>query len=300
MTNLLNFHHLRYFWLVAKTGNLTEAARSLRVSQSSVSAQIAQLEAALGQPLFQRHHRRLELTPFGALVLHYAEEIFELGGELLHAVQGGPEDSVRLLRLGSVATLSRNFQEGLLKPFIGRHHLRLILESGSLEELLERVKTYKLDVVLSNRSVVSRPGLGWRCLRIARQTISLVGPPRRSRKPFQFPADARDLRLLLPGPSSDVRTQIDALWDSLGLTPHIAAEVDDMALLRLLARDGAGVAAVPAVVVRDELRERKLAVYCTLPEIHENFYAITLRRQRRSSLVSDLLRDAQRTVQATL
>lgn len=296
----LNYHHLRYFWLVAKSRNLTQAAKDLRVSQSSVSTQLKQLEEMLGQPLFERHHRKLELTAFGAVVLHYAEEIFEIGDELLNVVQGESESKTNTLRIGSVATLSRNFQEGLLRPLIGRPKLQLVLQSGSLEELLERIRRYELDVVLSNRAVVSKRGQDWRCLRLARQSISLVGPPRRRMKRFRFPEDAGGLQLLLPGQSSDIRTQVDALWDSLGLTPQIVAEVDDMAMLRLLARDGAGVAAVPAVVVKDELREGKLAVYCDLPDIFENFYAITLRRRRRNSLISDLLRNAPVTMSNVL
>ena len=294
MNDQLNYHHLRYFWLIAKRGNLTQIARELRVSQSAVSAQLKLLEETLGRPLFERRHRKLELTPFGALVLHYAEGIFELGEELLNVMHG--EGKSTRLRIGSVATLSRNFQEGLVRPLIGRPQLQLILQSGSLEELLERVRSYEIDIVLSNRAVASRPGLDWRCLRIARQPISLVGPPRSVRRKFRFPEDLRDVGLLLPGPSSDIRAQLDALWDSLDIAPHIVAEVDDMAMLRLLARDGAGVAAVPAVVVKDELREKKLSLYCDLPEIYENFDAITLRRRRRDLLISEMLRNTRRSL----
>jgi LysR family transcriptional activator of nhaA len=291
----LNFHHLRYFWLVARSGNLTQVANEQHVSQSSISAQIRQLEDTLGQRLFERQHRRLVLTAFGALVLHYAREIFELGDELLNAVEGEGEGRVRRLRIGSVSTLSRNFQETLLRPLIGRPAVQLVLQSGSLEDLLERMRGYELDVVLSSRAVPSKRGLDWRCLRIARQPISLVGPPRKQRQPFRFPDDARELPLLLPGPSSEIRMQVDALWDSLGMVPHVSAEVDDMAMLRLLARDGAGVAAVPPVVVKDELSEKKLAVYCHLPDIYETFYAITIRRRRRDPWIGELLRMAQRS-----
>lgn len=292
MSVSLNFHHLRYFWMVARSGSLTQAAQDLRVSQSSVSAQIRMLEGSLGHPLFERHHRRLTLTPFGAQVLHYARAIFELGEELLNAVDGERRSQRQRLRIGAVATLSRNFQDELIRPLIGRKELHLLLESGSLEELLERVRTFELDLVLSNRSVASRPGAEWRCLRLSQQPISLVGPPLPKRRTFRFPEDARDLPLLLPGRSSDIRIQVDALWESLGLQARVVAEVDDMAMLRLLARDGAGVAAVPAVVVKDELKERKLVRYCDLPEIFESFYAITMRRRRRDPLLDEVLRQA--------
>lgn len=293
MQRFLNFHHLRYFWLVARYGNLTRASQDLRVSQSSISAQIRQLELALGHDLFERRNRGLKVTPFGAEVFHYAREIFELGEELLSVVEGEAKRKQIRLRVGSVSTLSRNFQEDLLRPLIGRPGLHLILESGGLEELLERVRSFDLDVVLCNRPITAKPGLDWRCLRIAHQAISLVGPRWTGTSPFRFPRDAQQMALILPGKSSDVRTQVDALWESLNLTPNIVAEVDDMAMLRLLARDGAGVAVVPRVVVKDELREKKLMVYSDLPGIYENFYAVTMKRRRRDPLLNEILRAVQ-------
>lgn len=293
MTDLrrLNFHHLHYFWTVAKEGHLTRAARQLHVSQSALSAQIRQLEGQLGHELFLREGRSLRLTEIGTLVLDYAEGIFGLGQELLAALGGDGGDAAPPLRIGAVATLSRNFQDNLLRPLLGRTDVQLVLESGSLEELLERLSMHKLDLVLSNRPVVAGPQQPWRCRRIARQGVSLVGPPRRGGAPFRFPDDLAGVRLLLPGPSSDIRTQFDQLCEDRALRPSIHAEVDDMALLRLLARDSGGVAVVPEVVVQDELRTGALERYCALPEVEENFYAITTRRHLQPGLLEALLPD---------
>ena len=130
----LNFHHLHYFWRVAKTGNLTRAAEDLHVSQSALSAQIRQLEQRLGEALFSRAGRRLRLTDTGQLVLSYADTIFGLGREMLGRLQGR-SDGVTRLRVGSVATMSRNYQENWIRPLLDDPLVVLTLESGLLEGL---------------------------------------------------------------------------------------------------------------------------------------------------------------------
>lgn len=285
----LNFRHLLYFWQVAKLGHLTRAARELRVSQSALSAQIRQLEQYLGRPLFERSGRSLALTEFGATVLAYADDIFGLGQELMATVRGGTGQQVQQLRVGAVATLSRNFLDNLLRPLLGSPRLRLSLESGSLDELLGRLQVHNLDVVFSNRPVITGPGNAWRCVRIDHQSVCLVGPPRPRGRRFRLPADLAGARIVLPGPSSDIRTQFDVWCEKHRLRIDIAAEVDDMAMLRLLARDAGAVTVLPEVVVQDELREGRLQRYCAVPGVFENFYAITAFRRSPSPLLQGLL-----------
>lgn len=285
----LNFHHLHYFWMVAKEGHLTRAARMLHVSQSALSSQIRQLEAQLGHELFIRERKRLLLTEVGSVVLEYAESIFALGNELMATVSGGGGQAIQQLRVGAVATLSRNFQENLLRPVIGREDVQLILASGSLEELLERLGVHKLDLVLANRPVVAETHRPWRCRRISRQSVCLVGKPRKADAPFRFPHDLSGIRLLLPGLSSDIRSEFDLVCEDLGIRVEVQAEVDDMAMLRLLARDTDGVALVPEVVVQDELQSGILENYCKVPNVHENFYAITTHRHFQPTVLRKLL-----------
>ena len=173
----LNFHHLRYFWAVAKDGNLTRTATRLRVAQSALSAQIQQLEQLLGSPLFLRDGRRLVLTEPGKIALAFAEEIFTAGGQLVSTLEHGRQRD-QVLRIGAVATLSRNFQESLVKPLLEQPDVRLCLESGVLADLLVRLEDHALDLVLSNRPPRREPGSHLRGRRIARQPVSLVGKPR--------------------------------------------------------------------------------------------------------------------------
>jgi LysR family transcriptional activator of nhaA len=285
----LNFRHLLYFWQVAKVGHLTRAAQQLRVSQSALSSQIRQLEQSLGQALFDRSGRTLVLTEFGSTVLDYADGIFGLGQELMATVRGGEGQRIQRLRVGAVATLSRNFLENLLRPVLDKPEVRLSLESGSLEELLGRLQVHNLDVVYSNRPVVAEAGRPWRCVRIDRQSVCLVGPPRPRGSRFKLPADAARVRFVLPGPSSDIRSQFDLWCERNQLRVAVAAEVDDMAMLRLLARDSGAVTVLPEVVVQDELREGRLQRYCAVPGVFENFYAITAFRRSPSPLVQGLV-----------
>ena len=292
----LNYHHLHYFWAVAKEGNLTRAALQLHVSQSALSTQIKQLEDQLGQALFSREGRILQLTEAGRVALTYAETIFETGNELTALLRDGKRLAKQVLRIGGVATLSRNFQENFVKPLIKRDDVELVLQSGGLDELLTRLAVHNLDVVLSNRKVHASSQHPWRCRRIARQAVSLVGKPRSKNKAFQFPEDLSAQPLLLPGRDSDIRAGFDVLCEQLGLRYQVLAEVDDMAMLRLLARDSGNVALLPSVVVQDELRSGKLQEYCVVPQLYENFYAITVHRHFEPPLLKTLLRRSEADV----
>lgn len=296
----LNYHHLLYFWAVAKEGHLTRAAAHLRVSQSALSTQIRQLEARLGQPLFQRQGRQLTLTEAGRIALEYAEQIVGAGRELVATIREGAGSGAarQTVRIGAVATLSRNFQRAFVAPLLGADDVSLVLQSGSLGELLARLRAHTLDVVLANRRVHEDAEHAWRCVRIARQQVSLIGHRRRGR-PFRFPDDVAKVPLLLPSRDSELRNGFDVLCERAGIRPTVLAEVDDMAMLRLLARDMQAVALVPAVVVRDELKRGTLHEYCAVPNLYEEFFAVTVRRQFAPPLVRTLLERREDAVLAS-
>ena len=295
----LNFHHLHYFWAVAKEGHLTRAAARLHVSQSALSAQIRLLEDELGHALFTRSGRALQLTEAGRMALSYADGIFTSGNELVALLRDGVRQARQVLRIGAVATLSRNFQENFVKPLLSRGDVELVLQSGSLEDLLPRLRVHALDLVLSNRRVHADAAHPWRSRSIARQPVSLVGRPRPKRRAFRFPEELAEVPLLLPGRDSDVRAGFDLLCERHGLRCHVLAEVDDMAMLRLLARDSGAVALVPSVVVLDELRSRQLVEYCVVPDLVETFYAITVKRHFEPPLLRALLQRDEAEVLGT-
>ena len=279
----LNFHHLRYFWVVAQRRHLTRAAEALHVSPSALSIQLRQLEERLGHALFERRNRQLVLTEAGRITLAHADTIFRTGQELLSTLRGTPAPSRALLRVGAVSTLSRNFQLGWLKPLLRDPQVQIRLVAGAPRELLAQLSAHALDVVLSNEAAPRDKAGGWVSRRVAQQPLSLVShpPPKGARQtpPLRFPHDLDGQPLLLPSEESAVRPAFDLLLEEAGVRPQVLAEVDDMAMLRLLARETGALTLVPPVVVRDELDSGVLVERCSIAGLQENFYAITTRRR---------------------
>jgi LysR family transcriptional activator of nhaA len=257
----LNYHHLRYFWAVAHDGNLTRTAQRLNLSQSALSVQIKQLEDRLGHTLFERRGRQLHLTEAGRIALDHADAIFSTGQELV-ATLTGTVQTRKALRVGALATLSRNFQVGFLRPILSRMDVEVILRSGSPTELLEGLETLNLDLVLMNRPPPDDSLTPYETHQIGEQEVSIVGTPER----------------LDPN-----RPISELLLDQ----PFI-----------LLAREDIGLALVAPIVVKDELNSGRLKEANEHPRIKETFFAITLRRRFPNPLVQELLK--QNTESAVL
>jgi LysR family transcriptional activator of nhaA len=287
----LNYHHLRYFQTVAHEGNLTRAAARLNVSQSAVSTQIRRLEERLGQDLFERRGRAMHLTEAGRIALDHADAIFSTGQELLATLQqsGGQRHA---LRVGSLATLSRNFQLAFLRPLLGRPDVEVILRSGSAAELFSALGALHLDLVLTNQPPPADALTDFIVQRLDAQPISLIGVPDLCPPNLSLAKRLANAPLILPTAASGLRMGIDALIDRLGVNPQIAAEVDDMAMMRLLAREGAGLAVLPPIVVRDELALGTLIESAQLPNLTETFFGVTVERRFPNPLLAELLRDA--------
>ena len=286
---MLNFKHLRYFHAVAHEGNLTRAAQRLNVSQSAVSIQIRHLEERLGHDLFERRGRELLLTEAGRIAPAHADTIFTTGEELLATLAESVSRTRPILRVRALATLSRNFQIAFLEPLLAAGEAEIVLRSGNLPDLLGRLGGHQLDVVLSNILPPSDAATAWITHLIDEQDASLVA----HRDRLVHGEDARALLarcpVLLPTVETGLRSGIDALFERLQVRPRIAAEVDDMAMLRLLTRADAGVAILPPIVVRDELAAGTLVEVERLPNLRESFYAVTVTRQFPNPLLRELL-----------
>ena len=209
---MLNFHHLHYFWAVAHEENLTRAAARLHVSQSAVSMQIQKLEADLGHPLFERLGKRLMLTEAGRIALDHADAIFARGDELESALQGRGKER-RLLRVGSLATLSRNFQLGFLRPLFVRDDVEIVVRSGAFAELLQALEAHRIDVLLANTAPLRDAATPWVAHAIGEPPVSLVGAPTKGRRkrsltrPFEclgssHPRAGREHQLVVPNATS--------------------------------------------------------------------------------------------------
>jgi LysR family transcriptional activator of nhaA len=285
----LNYHHLLYFHAIARERSLTRAAQRLNVSQSALSIQLRKLEERLGHPLFERVNRRLELTEAGRIALDHAETIFRTGDELVSTLRGRAPAGRHVLRVGSVATLSRNFQLGFIRPLLHRADVEVIVRSATLAELLAQLEAHTIDVVLSNVAVPRDAAKPLHSRLLAEQPVSLVGRPVKGAPRFRFPDDLRTVPVILPTHQSSVREAFDRVLDEAGITPVVRAEVDDAAMLRLFARESDAVTLVPPVVVQEELREKVLVERCRVPGLGESFYAITPSRRFPNPLLREVL-----------
>ena len=285
----INLHHLRLFRAVARDGTLTGAARGLNISQSAVSTQIKALEASLGHDLFERRGRNLALTEAGRIALDHAEEIFRAAEELSDTLKAAGTRR-KVLRVGALATLSRNFQLSFLEPIIGRDDVEVVLRSGSQEDLLRGLEALSLDVVLTNLVPARDASSPFLIHRIDEQKVSIVGAPGRS---GSASGDVKALLgahpVILPTPETALRAGFDAMVERMGLIPKIAAEADDMAMLRLLARSDVGVAVIPPIVVQDELASGRLVELARLDGITEMFCAVTIKRRFPNPLLGEVL-----------
>ncbi|WP_072382747.1 LysR family transcriptional regulator [Novosphingobium sp. NDB2Meth1] len=289
----LNYNHLRYFWAVAQDGNLSRTAERLNVSQSALSVQIRKLEDRLGHALFERRGRALHLTEAGRITLDHAEAIFATGDELLGTLK--ETGKVRqAIRIGALATLSRNFQISFVEPLLARTDIEVVLRSGSQAELLGALQSLAIDVVLTDLAPASDALAPFIVQRLSEQPVSLVGAPALLGETRAVADLLRAHPVVLPASGSGMRIAFDAYVDRLDLRPQIAAEVDDMAMMRLIVREGHALGVLPPIAVRDEIADGALVEAEALPGIAETFLAVTTQRRFPNPVVRQLIDRAMR------
>lgn len=291
----LNYHHLYYFWQVARSPSLTDAAEKLHISQSALSAQIKQLESSLDVALFVRQGRKLVLTDVGRRVLAYAQDIFNTGEELENFLQKDTATQGQHITLGVQSNLSRNFIESFIEPLLQSAHVSFSLSSRGITDLLNGLVNHELDLALTNRPILSESkDTTWQNQLVARQAVAIIGPY--GEKPdLPFPEGYRDKKWIVPGKNTDIRSAFESFCATHQYQPDIKAEVDDMAMLRLLARDSGYLSVLPPVVVKDEIQSKQLQDYESIPQAFESFYAITVPRKFAVQSVLDLIKTAMTT-----
>lgn len=285
----LNYHHLRNFWMIARHRSVTRAAEKLKVSQSTLSEQLAELEAWLGQPLFERRGRQLHLTDGGRIALEHAENIFTTGHELITRFRQSGETRRRELRIGAVGPLSKNLQFDFIQPILAESRTRLGVVAGPLTDLVRQLQEHHLDLVLSNIPLrADQSGEVFSHL-LGEMPVYLVGNRRRKLTPGGFPRGLAGVPLFLPSRQSDVRAEFDLLLAEAGVEADVRAEVDDMALLRLLALSGEGLALVSKIVVERELESRSLPFTLRVPGLRERYYALTVRKRFQNAWLQEIV-----------
>lgn len=276
----LNYHHLQYFRTVVREGGVTKAAKKLKLSQSTISAQLKDLEQSLGTALFEREGRSLVLTEAGQVALDYAEDIFRAGDELRAWFADEHAEGRRKIRIGALSPLSKNLQFEIIRPVVMAGEMHVQVVEGEMQDMLERLKHHQIDLLLSNIPPGGVDAEHTHAHILGEMPVYLVGRP-----PFKipnepFPKWLDGIPIFLPSVRSAARIEFDALLVRAGVEPKIQAEVDDMALLRLLALSGAGLALVPEIGVKFELEDKRLLRIEKVKNLKERFYAITAKRTR--------------------
>jgi len=294
----LNYHHLRYFWTVAKEGGLRLAAEKLRISQPSICAQIKSLEASLGEDLFRRQGRGMVLTETGHLVFGYAEEIFSLGLELTSAVKQTP--TLRRLRLnvGISDSFPKLLSFELIKPLLeAKPPVLLVCREGKNEDLLGQLATHRLDIVLmdepapatlkfkSYNHALGSCGVSFCVHRELAKSLKGAFPKCLDRAPA-----------LLPAQTSNVRRSLDKWFQSVRVQPEVIAEFEDAALTKVVAAGGLGFIVVPTVVEREAVGRYDFKVLGRTKKCREHFYAVTAERRMSHPAVVKLTELAQQAL----
>ncbi len=276
----LNYHHLHYFWIVAKEESVTKAGERLRLAPSTISMQIGRLEESLGGKLFRRAGRNLQLTELGHVVFRYADEIFALGLELLDTVKGRAGSGPLRFEVGIVDMLPKLMARRILEPALTlAEGVRLVCHEGKEKQLLAELAIHNLDIVLTDSPV--KPGLSVKayshllgeCGVTFCAVESMAGPLRQG-----FPHSLNNVRMLLPTPMSALRGSLDQWFNSLGIRPEIAGEFDDHALLKTFGQAGDGVFAVPSIIEQAVCRQHNVAIIGRSETVRERFYAISVER----------------------
>lgn len=277
----LNYHHLLYFWTVAREGSLVGAGKVLRLSHPTLSAQIHALEVELGEQLFERVGRRLVMTEMGRVVYRYAEEIFSLGRELLDTVHGRASGRPLRLDIGIVDAVPKLVVRRLLQPALSLPEpVRLVCHEDDFDRLLADLALHTLDVVISDAPVP--PGSNIRAFNhlLGDTGISFVGTkPLASAYRRGFPKSLDGAPFLLPLERSALRRSLDQWFDRSGVRPRVVAEFEDGALLKVFGADGVGILPAPTVMEKDVCRQYGFRVIGRTPEVRERFYAISVERK---------------------
>lgn len=277
----LNYHHLRYFWTVAREGGLTKATAKLNVSQPTISAQIHALEGVLGEKLFRRAGRNLALTDTGQQVLGYADEIFSLGEDLLNSVKQRPTSRALRLNLGIADVLPKLVTFRIIEPiFRLPYPVQISCSEATASDMLLELASYRLDLVLADEPASSGVTTNVFNHFLGQSGITFcAAPPLASRLRRAFPKSLNAAPALLPMANTGLRRSLEKWFHSVGVRPRLAAECYDPAFVNVLAVQGLGFMAVPTVVANEIVTRFGLRIIGRTEECQQQFYAITPERK---------------------
>lgn len=277
----LNYHHLMYFWTVAREGGVARAAEKLHLSSPTISAQIHELEDMLGDKLFERRGRSLVLTEVGQMVYQYSEDIFTLGRELLDAVKLGPVARPRKLHVGIADAMPKAVSAALLEPALTMEPASSIVATeDKIDALLAELATFRIDLILSDTPIGSgHPMRAYNHL-LGESGVSIVGGKGLAAKYAKnFPECLEGAPMFLPTRNTSLRRSLDQFFDAKGIHPRVLGEFEDAALIFAFGQTGRGLFPVCGLIEEEVCRQTGAKVVGKLEGVRERFYAISPERK---------------------
>lgn len=294
----LNYHHLLYFWLVAKEGGVAKAAAKLRLSHPTVSAQVKALEETLGEKLFAKQGRGLVLTEVGKVVYRYADDIFSLGRELIDAVKQRPTGRATRLVVGIDDVVPKLIAKRILDPvWSGPVKVHMVCREDKAERLWAELASHELDVVISDCPLP--PGSSVRAYNhlLGECGVSVFGSKALvARYKKGFPGSLDGAPMLLPTSTSALRRNLESYFDARGLRPVVAAEFDDSALLKVFGAEGGGLFTAPTAIEEAVMKQFDVLLLGRLAEVRERFYAVSIERRIRHPAVMAICQAARQEI----
>jgi LysR family transcriptional activator of nhaA len=283
----VNYHHLLYFWVVAREGGLVAAGKVLRLSHPTLSAQIHALERHLGEKLFSKVGRKLALTDVGRVVYRYADEIFTLGREMVDTVKGRSTGQPVRLDVGVVDVVPKLIVRRLLQPALSLPEpVRIVCYEASYEKLLGDLAQHSLDIVIADSPVPSGSSVRAFNHLLGETGVSFLATKKLVRT-YQrgFPKSLDGAPMLLPLDRSPLRRALNQWFERNAIKPRVVAEFEDSALLKVFGADGIGVFPAPTTVANEVCTQHAVQVLGHVPEVKERFYAVSVERRLKNPAV---------------
>lgn len=287
MLDWLNYHHLHYFWMIAKEGSITAAAEKLHLAQPTLSAQIQKLEKSMDVKLFERAGRGLVLTEVGQSVFRYADEIFTLGRELTDTLKGRtPQDSLRLV-VGVPDVVPKLIVYRLLQPALQMdQRVKIVCYEGKQTELLAELAMHRLDIVLADAPIT--PHLKVRAFNheLGHCSLAVLGTKELANQyRSNFPACLDGAPMLLPTQNTSLRRSLEQWFDRLEIRPDLRHEFEDSAIIKVFGAAGEGLVVTPAAIEAEVVKQYGLELVGHIGEITETYYAISVERRLKNPAV---------------
>jgi LysR family transcriptional activator of nhaA len=291
--NWLNYQHLFYFYTIAKEGGVAKAAKKLRLGQPTLSTQLKHFERSIGQQLFDRVNRSMQLTESGKVVFDYAEEIFKLGSEMIETLNDTRSGKVTHLQIGALDGVPKTILQKLLSAANSLGECYVSLLEGPTDFLLRELMAHRIDLVITNSPAPIAPKTLCYSRLIAQMPVVVYGSKDFQKLKANFPKSLEGQPFILPTSHSKLRSDIEHFFDVKKIKVRPVVETQDTSVQQLLVQSGQALAAMAAPGVQELVKENKLSILGNLPQVTEQLWLSSASRRIKNPIASELMETFQ-------